>query len=167
MFAKHRAKEQGAADFFDPGYTTLILGAYMMHVGAKIEPEDRQHLKDIFPKIPSKNGYVMPLWDNGFRDPGQVQYKAALENYVDGNPRSFFDARQSIPKSTNSILTLSAASIVARHHTTLLPLNSNVVSLVTKTARQLHTATESARKRTGRNTRRSVDDQNRMDPSKC
>lgn len=70
-----------------------MLGAFMMQLGAKIAPEDRQHLMDIFPEIPSRNGYVLPIGDDGFRDPGQVQYKAALENYVDGNPRSFYDAR--------------------------------------------------------------------------
>lgn len=96
LLAKSRAKEQGFMrrfDFFDARYATLILGAYMMHVGAAINSEDRQHLKDILPKISSKNGYVLPLWDLGFRDPGQVQYKAALDNYVNGTPRSFLEAR--------------------------------------------------------------------------
>lgn len=96
LFAKCRAAERTTwtlFNFFDPRYTTLILGAYMMHMGAKIDPDDRRHLNEIFPKIPSKNGYVLPLFDHGFRDPGQVQYKAALENYVDGTPRSFFDPR--------------------------------------------------------------------------
>lgn len=93
LFKRYKAKEQDTKDFFDPRYTTLLFGAYLMTVGAIITPEDRQHLKDVFEEIPSRNGYVLPLCDDGFRDPGQIQYKAALENYVDGKPRSFFVPR--------------------------------------------------------------------------
>ena len=92
LFTKYKAKEQKLDEgfsFFDPRYTTLMLGAFMMQLGANIAPEDRQHLMVIFPNMPSRNGFVFAMSDDGFRDPGQVQYKVALENYVDGNPRSF------------------------------------------------------------------------------
>ena len=82
--------------FEDPKYKTIVLAAYMMQVGAKIAPDDRAHLAEIFPKINSRAGYALPLVDGGFRDPGKVQFKAALELYVDGQPRNFFDAR-SVP----------------------------------------------------------------------
>lgn len=172
LLAKYKAKEQNRDPLSwqylcDPGYETLILGAYMMHVGAKIDPEDRQHLKDILPRIPSRNGHCLPIGDDGFRDPGQVQYKAALENYVDGNTRSFFDPRQDISRSIRRTLIPAVASTVARPRTILLRLTSNFVSIVTKMARQLLTATESARKQTGKSTRPSVEDQEAMDPFKC
>ena len=74
-------------------YTTLMLGAYMMHVGAKISPDDREHLKACFDKFPGKNGYVFCLNDDAFRSAGKVQYGAALEHYVDGQRRSFLEPR--------------------------------------------------------------------------
>ncbi|KAK5946083.1 hypothetical protein PMZ80_000222 [Knufia obscura] len=94
LMKKCREKEKGYHElmFEDPRYHTIILGAYMMQVGAKIAPDDRAHLAEIFPKIPSRAGYAMPMGDDGFRDPGKAQFKAALELYVDGQPRNFFDA---------------------------------------------------------------------------
>lgn len=74
----------------DTGYTCVILAAFMMHVGARIAPEDRQHIKKVLPGISSKTGFVLPIGDSGFRDPGKAQFTAALENYVDGERRDFF-----------------------------------------------------------------------------
>lgn len=100
LFVKYRAKERSwnplwwlYSYMFDPRYETLILGAYMMHVGAKITPGDRQHLKEILPKVRCGNAYALPFNDGGFRDPGRVQYNAALEAYVDGHPKTFLEDR--------------------------------------------------------------------------
>ena len=41
------------------------------------------------PDIPSRNGYQLPIFDDGFRDPGKAQFEAALEFYKDGVPRDF------------------------------------------------------------------------------
>lgn len=79
--------------FEDPKYKTIVLAAYMMQVGAKIASDDRAHLDEIFPKIRSRAGYALPIGDDGFRDPGKAQFKAALELYVDGQPRNFFAPR--------------------------------------------------------------------------
>lgn len=165
MFLKYRAKERSwnplwwlFSYMFDQRYETLILGAYMMHVGAKINPEDLQHLNDVLTKVPCGNAYALPISDGGFRGPGRVQYKAALEIYVDGHPRIFLKTGKSAFKSTASTLTLPAASIVARPPTTLLRLNSDFVSGARKKTRQLLTATRSARRRTGTNIRPFVED---------
>lgn len=88
---KEKDESWGMQFLNDPKYLTLVLGAYMMQVGAKISTEDREHLKANFDKCPGKNGYVWPLADDGFRSVGRVQYGAALEHYVDGQPRSFFE----------------------------------------------------------------------------
>ena len=74
-------------------YGACVLGAIMMHVGAKLSLEDRQHLKSIFPGTSKVAGFALPITDGDFRKPGAVQFGAALENYVDGQPRSFTEPR--------------------------------------------------------------------------
>jgi len=87
--------------FDDPKYKMVILAAYMMQLGAKISPEDRSHLLEILPSIESRPGYAMPLGDEGFRDPGKAQFKAALDLYVDGQPRDFFAPRLVLASNPN------------------------------------------------------------------
>lgn len=89
-----RHKETGSASFFDPKYTTVVLAAYMMNCGATISNADRAHLQELLPKIPSRSGYALPISDLDFRDPGKVQFQAALDHYVNGEPRSFLVPRQ-------------------------------------------------------------------------
>jgi len=94
VFRSKEANEMWGMQFMqDQKYTTLMLGAYMMHVGGKILPEDREHLKACFEKFPGKNGYVFCMGDDAFRSAGKVQYGAALEHYIDGKPRSFLEPR--------------------------------------------------------------------------
>ncbi|KAK5080841.1 hypothetical protein LTR70_009961 [Exophiala xenobiotica] len=92
VFRSKEANEMWGMQFMqDQKYTTLMLGAYMMHVGGKILPEDLEHLKACFEKFPGKNGYVFCMGDDAFRSAGKVQYGAALEHYIDGKPRSFLE----------------------------------------------------------------------------
>lgn len=92
LFEKSK-KADGWGSFTDSGYTACILAAFMMQVGAKITSEHREFIQQKLPGISSKTGYVWPLGDSGFRTPGKAQFTAALENYVDGKPRSFFEPR--------------------------------------------------------------------------
>lgn len=94
--------------FEDSRYSTIILAAYMMQVGAKILPDDRAHLAEILPKISSRAGYALPIGDSGFRDPGKAQFKAALDLYVDGQPRNFFEAKSGrAPTYLAALLTIT------------------------------------------------------------
>ena len=77
----------------EPPYDALVLIAVMMHCGAKISPEDRQYAKSIYPEIAKIPGFALPLADRGFRKPGAVQFLTALENYVDGQARDFYEPR--------------------------------------------------------------------------
>jgi len=72
---------------------TVVLAAMVMQSGAKISDDNMQHLRDIVPRIHSSPGYAWPLNDEGFRDPGKVQFLAALEYYKPGTPRTFCEVR--------------------------------------------------------------------------
>ena len=74
---------------FNERYDAFVLAAIMMHVGAKLNPKDREYLKSIYPNTAKHVGYRLPIGDDDFRKPGAMQVNAALENYVDGQPRSF------------------------------------------------------------------------------
>lgn len=74
-------------------YKTIILGALMMRVGAKINDEDLQHLRDLVPKVVCIPGTTWALGDVGFRGPGKAQFLAALDAYEPGKPRSFQELR--------------------------------------------------------------------------
>ncbi|KAJ0109441.1 mynd zinc finger [Diaporthe amygdali] len=65
---------------------TVRLAAMLMQSGAKISDDNMQHLREIVPQIHSSPGYASPLNDDGFRDPGKVQFLAALEHYKPGTP---------------------------------------------------------------------------------
>ncbi|KAK5956848.1 hypothetical protein OHC33_002337 [Knufia fluminis] len=160
LMKKCREKEKGYHElmFEDPRYHTIILGAYMMQVGAKIAPDDRAHLAEIFPKIPSRAGYAMPMGDDGFRDPGKAQFKAALELYVDGQPRNFFDARlvSKLAQSLDCVDNKAAATIAARPTPISILPNLRPARDALRVASPASIATKSARRRTGRATSRSA-----------
>ena len=111
LMREWRAKEneEMSLEFLnDHKYAVLVLGAYMMHVGAKIDDSDREHMKAILPKVPNSKGYVWPLGDQGFRDPGKHQMTAALEYYTNGKRRDFFQPRYvnsnpALPFNTNLV----------------------------------------------------------------
>jgi len=95
LFNQYRETENtSGGSLFEEGrlYLVIILAAMMMRCGAKIREEDRQHLREIFPAIPSREGYMWSLCDNGFRGPGKRQFLAALDHYQTGTPRSFSHA---------------------------------------------------------------------------
>ncbi|KAK7745856.1 hypothetical protein SLS53_002574 [Cytospora paraplurivora] len=104
LFRIFRAKENG----HEGKYRVILLGALMMHAGAKIRDDDFQHLRDLVPQIHSRDGLAPGLGDNpaqssfaallasslmlgdhGFRNPGRAQFLAALDNYKAGVPRSY------------------------------------------------------------------------------
>lgn len=87
LMKETRGKEEKL--FFDPKYEACVLAAIMMHVGARIRLEDRRYLKSAYSEIPKLVGFRLPIGDAGFRKPGGAQFLAGLENYVDGQPRSF------------------------------------------------------------------------------
>ncbi|KAL1862934.1 hypothetical protein Daus18300_008265 [Diaporthe australafricana] len=93
-------------------YRVLVVGAIMMRAGAVIKDDDFNHLRDLVPEIPCRDGLKPILRNNpgqpsmlamimasvdaddqGFRYPGKVQFLAALENYKPGVCRSFDEPR--------------------------------------------------------------------------
>ncbi|KAH8168694.1 MYND finger domain-containing protein [Sarocladium implicatum] len=88
LMAYCRARESDK-HFPDPKYRTIIAGALMMRAGAKIKPEDIQHLRDLVPQINCNFGYALPFCDEGFRHAGKVQFLAALDHYTPGTPRNY------------------------------------------------------------------------------
>lgn len=97
LFKDFRSKEN---TFWIPDRKmyTVILAAMVMQSGAKISDDNMQHLREIVPRIHSSPGYAWPLNDEGFRDPGKVQFLAALEYYKPGTPRTFCELRL-VPES--------------------------------------------------------------------
>lgn len=87
LFKKLRAKE--SEDEGEGEYRVILLGSLMMLAGARIRPDDLQHLRKLVPKIHCSHGYALPLWDSGFRGPGRAQFLAALDHYQPGVPRDF------------------------------------------------------------------------------
>jgi hypothetical protein len=74
-------------------YKLLIFGALMMRCGAKVTDTQRAFMLRELSRIPAHDSYRLPLFDEGFRLPGMLQFKAALENYNDGISRSFEEPR--------------------------------------------------------------------------
>ncbi|KAJ7479268.1 hypothetical protein FB451DRAFT_1032273 [Mycena latifolia] len=69
----------------------LILTALMMRTvtGATIRADDLDYVRSMLPSVPSRNGFQYPVCDDGFRDPGKVQFEVALTYYRNGVPRDF------------------------------------------------------------------------------
>jgi hypothetical protein len=93
LFKKYRAKQPEPGDFFDAKYCLIIIGALLMRSGAKIKDEHLRILRDLVPQIHCSNVYALPLFDEGFRGPGKVQFLAALDHYTPGVPRNFQEPR--------------------------------------------------------------------------
>lgn len=89
LLARYRAAEGE----YQGRYKVLLLGALMMRAGARIRPDDLQHLRDLVPQVTCNEGYTLPLWDDGFRGPGKRQFLVALDAYKEGVPRDFQAAR--------------------------------------------------------------------------
>ncbi|KAK6084242.1 MYND finger domain-containing protein [Seiridium cupressi] len=85
LFDMYRAKENE----YQGKYQVIILGALMMRAGAKIRPDDLDHLRELVPAIHCSPGYALPICDEGFRGPGKAQLLAALDHYKPGTPRDF------------------------------------------------------------------------------
>jgi hypothetical protein len=74
LMAKSRAKE-GKLDWDNltsGEYKTIILGALLMRVGAKIKDKDLQHLRDLVPKVVCIPGTTWALEDVGFAARGKL-----------------------------------------------------------------------------------------------
>ncbi|KAK4935224.1 hypothetical protein LTR10_023686 [Elasticomyces elasticus] len=67
-------------------YKTIILGVLLMSGGVKLGSH-RTFLYQAAGRVGSSPGYRPPMNDIGFRDPGKVQFLAALDHYEDGKPR--------------------------------------------------------------------------------
>lgn len=92
LLAKCRALESGKISergIYDPKYDTILVAAYMMQFGAKIPDDDLEHMRKTVVELGSRSGYVLPIGEEAFRDPGKAQMIAALANYQAGVPRSF------------------------------------------------------------------------------
>jgi hypothetical protein len=93
LFGKYRALERDAKPFEAPRYRVILFGAIMMRAGAKIRDDDMKHLRELVPKVPSREGYNRPLNDDCFRGPRRAHFLAALEHYQPGVPRNFEEPR--------------------------------------------------------------------------
>ena len=93
LLAASRAREHEQRIFQDGRYRTILLGAMMMRVGAKISDDDLQHLRSLVPDIHCSGRYQLPIGDEGFRSPGRAQFLAALDHHQAGVPRSFREPR--------------------------------------------------------------------------
>ncbi|KAE8141879.1 hypothetical protein BDV38DRAFT_278662 [Aspergillus pseudotamarii] len=89
LFATSRTQENGQSVPSTAKYRTIVLGALMMRAGARIRPEDLQHLKDLVPQVHCNSQFVSPSFDEGFRTPGRAQFLAALDHYQAGVPRNY------------------------------------------------------------------------------
>ncbi|VUC36321.1 unnamed protein product [Clonostachys rosea] len=88
FFEKVRAQAK-KPNTSDGQYRIIIAGALMMRAGANIKPCYIQYLRGLVPKINCNHGFALPIMDQGFREPGRVQFLNALNNYVAGTPRDF------------------------------------------------------------------------------
>lgn len=96
LFKDYRSKENSGyfmSLFSDGKMRTVLLAAMVMQSGAKISDDNMQHLREIVPRVHSSPGFAWPFNDSGFRDPGKVQFLAAMEYYKPGTPRTFREMR--------------------------------------------------------------------------
>ncbi|KAM0279718.1 hypothetical protein ACHAQH_004409 [Verticillium albo-atrum] len=89
LFDKMRAEEKNPTLQAGGSYNMILVGALLMRAGAKIRDKDMEYLRELVPKTPSRPGFALPIFDEGFRDPGKIQFLAAMDHYKPGNPRSF------------------------------------------------------------------------------
>ncbi|RYP90553.1 hypothetical protein DL770_003315 [Monosporascus sp. CRB-9-2] len=79
LFDIYRAREKE----YGGEYRVVILGALVMRTGARIRPGD------LVSGTTCRHGYVLPMFDNGFRGPGRAQFLAALDYRKAGVPRAY------------------------------------------------------------------------------
>ena len=85
LFRQSRAElDEGYGD-----YVIVIMGAVLMRAGIKIADNHRNFLRQAAGGTESHPGYRLPFGDMDFRDPGKVQFLAAVGHYEDGKPRDF------------------------------------------------------------------------------
>lgn len=156
LFKKYRNVDDHRGMFTDTNYLVVVLGALMMRAGAKIKPDDFEYLRTILPNIPSRNGFTLPWFDDCFRDPGKVQFAAALEHYKEGIPRDFGAPRYGEPRimtvSSANRQPTAASNVVRSKQIWMRTTNYNDVVA----AKWPTTAIRSARRPIGMTTRRSA-----------
>ncbi|RYP74576.1 hypothetical protein DL771_002842 [Monosporascus sp. 5C6A] len=84
LFDIYRAREKE----YGGEYRVVILGALVMRTGARIRPSNLAYLRILASRTACRHGYVLPVFDNGFRGPGRAQFLAALYHYKAGVPRA-------------------------------------------------------------------------------
>ncbi|KAK1757962.1 hypothetical protein QBC47DRAFT_420841 [Echria macrotheca] len=91
LMAKYRALENSgdSRSFYSNKYVVIILGAIFVRIGAQMSKADVEHLRQLALATPSREGFALPLWDDGFRGPGLRQFIAALDGYQAGTPHDF------------------------------------------------------------------------------
>ncbi|KAK0752748.1 hypothetical protein B0T18DRAFT_315567 [Schizothecium vesticola] len=91
LMAKYRALENSGDSWsvLRNKYTVIILGAIFVRIGAQMTKADVEHLRQLALGTPSREGYALPICDDGFRGPGLRQFIAALDGYQAGTPHDF------------------------------------------------------------------------------
>lgn len=89
MMETYRRRENEPHGIYTSGYKVIMLGALMMRAGAKISQEHIDHLRELVKDVSSSPVFRVAKDDHGFREPGKMQFLAALDNYKEGVPRSF------------------------------------------------------------------------------
>jgi hypothetical protein len=85
LFEKYRK----SGDVACGEYHSIILAGHAMSLGANLDNDDREYLRNLVPKVSSRYGYHLPMCDYGFREPGKVQFEMALAQYTNGEKRDF------------------------------------------------------------------------------
>lgn len=85
LFDKYRPLEEE----YNGELRVILIGALIMRAGAKLSEENKNHLRELAAKFPGREGYQMPISDDGLRGPGKAQFLTALDNYKEGTPRRF------------------------------------------------------------------------------
>lgn len=70
-------------------YRNIILAAHVMSLGANLDDDEKEYLRNLIPKVSTRYGYYLPMCDDGFREPGRVQFEMALAQYTNGEKRGF------------------------------------------------------------------------------
>jgi hypothetical protein len=76
------------------GLLLILSAALAMRVGATIEPQHMELVRNLYTKIPVSPKYSLPLFDSHFRALAKRQCEIALAHYKnDGTPYNFYAAR--------------------------------------------------------------------------
>ncbi|KAK0707159.1 hypothetical protein B0T21DRAFT_298718 [Apiosordaria backusii] len=92
LLAMSRGMELEVAEGDDDlRYHTIIVGALLLRIGARISPDDCDHLRKIANEVPCHIDNSHENHHIGFRGAGKAQFLAALDAYSHGTPRDFFE----------------------------------------------------------------------------